>query len=70
MTLKEFCSVYGGRQMSLYIPRDKLISVDSAKTYASALKEYGNYRVTYFDIYGYGGYGKKDDYSLNITIEK
>lgn len=67
MKLKEFCSVYGGRQMALYIPRENLISVDSAKTYASALKVYGNYRVTYFDIYGYG---KKDDYSLNITIEK
>lgn len=53
--------------MSLYIPRDKLISVDSAKTHTTALKEYGNYKVVYFDIYGYG---KKDDYSLNITIEK
>lgn len=66
MTLKEFCSVYGGREMALYIPRDKDIMVDTPKIYVSTLKEYGNYRVTYFDIYAYSD----GDFSLNVTIEK
>ena len=66
MTLKEFCSVYGGVSMALYIPRENLIHIQTWKEYKSALDIYGNYRVTYFDIYAYA----VSDYQLNVTLEK
>lgn len=66
MTLKEFCSIYGGVSMCIYIPRENMFNIQTMNEYRSALNTYGNYRVTYFDIYAYSN----NVYSLNVTLEK
>ena len=66
MTLKDFCSIYGGLSMMIYIPRENTFAIETPNEYRTALNNYGNYRVVYFDIYAYSD----NDYSLNVTLEK
>lgn len=66
MTLKEFCSVYGGISMYIYIPRENMFNIQTMNEYRTAMNTYGNYKVKYFDIYAYAD----NDYSLNVTLEK